>query len=203
MKSERCARRLGERPARRSTDPAFSAIVLVSFFFLAGPQTRVLRARRPPRRARCDGFRPHLRRFRIVDMWVDVGARSGESGEVARPHCPVRRVHGDTHLGHCHSAGEALRLLPGRFDTRATRGPARRVRGGACAACHPPASLGVASALRAIPLAPAAVDRARAPRERPDLVQICPAGPRVRRFFLLSAPAIDSRRAPLPRRTVR
>ena len=39
------------------------------------------------------------------------------------------------------------------------------------------------SALRAIPLAPAAVDRARAPRERPDLVQICPAGPRVRRFF--------------------
>ena len=62
MKSERCARRLGERPARRSTDPAFSAIVLVSFFFLAGPQTRVLRARRPPRRARCDAFRPDLRR---------------------------------------------------------------------------------------------------------------------------------------------
>ena len=31
-------------------------------FFLAGPQTRVLRARRPPRRARCDAFRPDLRR---------------------------------------------------------------------------------------------------------------------------------------------
>lgn len=121
-------------------------------------------------------------------MWVDVGGRSGESVEVARPHCPVRRVHGDTHLGHCHSAGEALRLLPGRLDTRATRGPARRVRGGACAACHPPASWGVASALRAIPLAPAAVDRARAPRERPDLVQICPAGPlRETVFFLCGA----------------
>jgi len=124
-------------------------------------------------------------RVRIVDAWVDVGARSGESVEVARPHCPVRLSIRETHLGHCHSAGEALRLLPGRLDTRATHGPARRVRGGARAACHPPASLGVASALRAIPLAPAAVDRARAPRERPDLVQICPSRPPRETVFFL------------------
>ena len=113
------------------------------------------------------------------------GVRRGRATALPRSTCPW-----ETHLGHCHSAGEALRLLPGRLDTRATRGPARRVRGGACAACHPPASLGVASALRAIPLAPAAVDRARAPRERPDLVQICPAGPLRETVFFLCGAAI-------------
>ena len=128
-------------------------------------------------------------RVRIVDMWVDVGARSGESGEVARPHCPVRRVHGRPILGTA-TARERLYGSFLRLDTRATRGPARWVRGGARAACHPPASLGVASALRAIPLAPAAVDRARAPRERPDLVQICPSRPPRETVFFLCGAAI-------------
>ena len=140
MKSERSARRLGACPPRRSTESRlFSAIPPSSrSFFPAGPQTRVLA--RPATASTGWMRRVSTRieaRVRIVDVWVDVAARSGASGEVARPHCPFDAPWEANHLGHCRCAGEALRLLQGRSAARVASRRPRRVRASTCGRRYP------------------------------------------------------------------
>ena len=115
-------------------EPAFFAIPPSSrSFFPAGPQTRVLA--RPATASTGWMRRGSTRieaRVRIVDVWVDVAARSGASGEVARPHCPFDAPWEANHLGHCRCAGEALRLLQGRSAARVASRRPRRVRATTC-----------------------------------------------------------------------
>ena len=129
-------------------------------------------------------------RVRIVDMWVDVGARSGESGEVARPHCPVRRVHGRPILG----TATARERLYGSFLGGWTRARLAAPRAGfgaehAPRATHPHRWASRARFGRSHSRPPPSIERARH-ASAPISFKFAPLAPCVRRFFFSAAPAI-------------